>query len=838
MAKNLVIVESPAKARTINKYLGADYTVMASVGHIKDLPEKELGVDIENDFKPTYVVIPDSIKKNNKKILAALKKAAAAAQAIYLAADPDREGEAICHHLKEELVGARNTKPVYRVLCNEITRDAVREAFAHPGQIDLRKYEAQQARRILDRLVGYLVSPLLWKKVKRGLSAGRVQSVALRLIVEREREIQKFIPTEYWTIHATLSAALPPPFSATLIRIGDKSIKTTHFEEPEKPSERHIKTDADAREIIAALTGTDFVVAAVETKEKKRNPPPPFTTSKLQQEASRRLRFPVRKTMSLAQKLYEGVELGAEGSVGLITYMRTDSTRVSQSALIQVRRFIADRFGQDFLPAEPNLYRSKKDAQDAHEAIRPTAVERTPESVAPYLSRDELALYKLIWQRFVASQMKPALFDQTIIDIQAGECLFRATGSVLKSAGFLTVYEDGREESEEKPDTGDNGATAILPAVEVGEKLAVHEIVPQQHFTQPPPRYTEATLVKALEENGIGRPSTYAQILSIIQDRDYVEKVQGKFRPTELGALVCDLLVEHFTDIFNVEYTAEMEEKLDKVEEGRVKWVKVLKDFYRKFAADLTRAEREMENVKAGVATEQQCPQCGTLLLKKIGRYGPYLKCPSCGATRRTAEAEAQVQAQIADAESQFGEIKCHRCGRPMAVKRGRFGPFLACTGYPECRTTRRIKKDGQLSAPDRPLDESCPQCGAELVLKQGPYGEYIACSRRPECSYVQQEKLGIPCPLTPCRGELVVKRSRRGRTFYGCTNYPTCSFTVWDKPVNTACPRCGAGFVLEKVSKREGIIHYCYRPDCTYREVIGAAESVAELQSVGVGDP
>lgn len=834
MAKNLVIVESPAKARTINKYLGADYKVMASVGHIKDLPEKELGVDIQNGFKPTYVVIPDSIKKNNRKILAELKKAAAAAEAIYLAADPDREGEAICQHLKEELVGTRNTKPVYRVLCNEITRAAVLEAFAHPGQIDLRKYEAQQARRILDRLVGYLVSPLLWRKVKRGLSAGRVQSVALRLIVEREREIQKFVPTEYWTIHATLSAALPPPVVANLIRIGDKTVKTGNFDEPEKPTERHIKTEAEARDIIAALAGADFIVASVETREKKRNPPPPFTTSKLQQEASRRLRFPVKKTMSLAQKLYEGVELGAEGSVGLITYMRTDSTRVSSTALEQVRRFIAEHFGQDVLPAEPNLYRSKKDAQDAHEAIRPTSVERTPESVAPYLSRDELALYKLIWQRFVASQMKPAVFDQTIVDIQAGDCIFRATGSVLKFAGFLTVYEEVREESEEN---NGEATAAVLPPLEVGERLTVQEIVPERHFTQPPPRYTEATLVKALEENGIGRPSTYAQILSIIQDRDYVEKVQGKFRPTELGTLVCDLLVEHFTDIFNVQYTAEMEEELDKIEEGQVKWVKVLRDFYRKFAADLKRAEREMENVKAGVATEEKCPQCGALLLKKVGRYGPYLKCPSCGATRRTAEAEAEVQAQIADAENQFGEIKCERCGRPMAIKRGRFGQFLACTGYPECRTTRRIKKDGQLSAPDRPLDQTCPECGAHLVLKQGPYGEYIACSRRPDCSYIQQEKLGIPCPLTPCRGELVVKRSRRGRIFYGCNNYPTCSFTVWDKPVKKECPRCGAGFVLEKVSKREGIIHSCYRQECTYREVIGSVETVAEPRPAVVGE-
>ncbi|GBC83234.1 DNA topoisomerase 1 [bacterium HR10] len=814
MAKKLVIVESPAKAKTINKYLGRDFTVMASVGHIKDLPEKELGVDIENDFRPTYVIIPDEIKKNNRRILTELKRAAREAEAIYLAADPDREGEAICQHLKEELVGPREKKPVYRVLFHEITPQAVRAAFRQPGEIDRNKVEAQQARRILDRLVGYLVSPLLWKKVRRGLSAGRVQSVALRLIVEREREIEQFVPTEYWTIRARLSAAEPPPFVAQLVRIGERSIKTSAFDEGVRPNEWHIRTEAEARALIERLAASEFLVTAVETKEKKRNPAPPFTTSKLQQEAARRLRFSVKKTMNIAQKLYEGVELGPEGSVGLITYMRTDSTRISDAALAEVRRFIAEQYGSAFLPEEPHVYRTKKDAQDAHEAIRPTSVFRTPEQVAPYLSRDELALYKLIWQRFVASQMKPALFDQTVIEIQAGEFGLRATGSVLTFPGFLTVYEEAKEEKEGEED---EDAAATLPKVTVGERLTLLQLLPEQHFTQPPPRYTEASLVKALEENGIGRPSTYAQILSIIQDRDYVQKVQGRFKPTELGRLVCDLLVENFTDIFDVEYTAAMEEELDKVEEGRVSWVTVLKDFYQKFAADLARAEQQMEDVRKGVETDRACPQCGALMVKKVGRYGPFLACPSCGATQNLSEEET--------------EVICDKCGRKMVRRRSRFGQFLACSGYPECTNTRRIGRDGQLAAPDRVLEEACPECGAPLLLRQGPYGEYIACSRRPACSYVKVETLGIPCPRPDCRGELVVRRSRRGRLFYGCSAYPDCTFTVWDRPVNRACPQCGSPFVLEKVTRRDGRIHYCHRQECSYREAVPheeIAESVA----------
>lgn len=828
MAKKLVVVESPAKARTINKYLGPDYQVMASIGHIKDLPVNEMGVDIEHDFAPTYEIIPDSKKRNNKKILRQLKEAAAQAEAIYLAADPDREGEAICQHLKEELVGPREKKPVYRVQFNEITKQAVQQAFARPGQIDQRRVDAQQARRVLDRLVGYQVSPLLWKKVRRGLSAGRVQSVALRLVVEREREIQAFTPTEYWTLKANLSALLPPPFEARLVggRTADGqtwTLKTGDFDKPLKKTEVHIATEAQMQDIVAAVRTAAFTVMSVETKEKKRSPVPPFITSKLQQEASRKLRFPVSKTMKIAQKLYEGVDIGEEGTVGLITYMRTDSTRVSQGALDEVRDFVLRHYGQDYLPQTPNIYRSKPGAQEAHEAIRPTSVARTPESLKNYLSKEELALYQLIWQRFVASQMKPAVFDQTTIDIDAGGYLFRATGSVLKFSGFLAVYEEGKDEKIEE----DEEQAVSLPPVAPGQRLTLNELKPEQHFTTPPPRYTEATLVKALEENGIGRPSTYAQILSIIQDRAYVEKVKNQFKPTELGMVVNDLLVDSFDDLFNVQYTARLEEELDQVEEGRLPWVQAIREFYEKFEKDLKRAERKMDNLKQGVASDQTCHECGSPMLLKIGRYGYYLACTNaaCGATRKAAEAEEEGE----PVENQFGEVTCHHCGRPMTVKRGRWGEFLACTGYPECKTTRRIKKDGQLAATDKLLEETCPECGSPLMLKHGPFGEYVGCSRRPECSYIKQERLGIACPRTTCKGELVRRRSRRGNIFYGCNAYPQCDFTVWDKPVPTPCPQCGAAFLLEKVTKKAELIRYCHSTECNYRQVVGVAAQPVE---------
>ncbi|HKN84218.1 MAG TPA: type I DNA topoisomerase, partial [Pyrinomonadaceae bacterium] len=548
MTKNLVIVESPAKAKTINKYLGKDYVVKASIGHIKDLPSKGLGVDVEHNFEPTYELIPDSKKRNNKKIVADLKKAAKEADAIYLAADPDREGEAICQHLAEEIVPKRPAKPAYRVMFNEITKRAVNDAFEHPRQIDEKLVDAQQARRVLDRLVGYKVSPLLCRTIGGRLSAGRVQSVALRMVVEREREIERFVKTEYWTIGANLSAKLPPAFDARLFKIDDQTVKTSGFDQDLKKNEILVNEQAKADEIVAEAQKQSFVVGDVTTKERKRNPVPPFITSKLQQEASRKLGFAVKKTMMLAQKLYEGVELGAEGSVGLITYMRTDSTRVSDAALGEVRDYIGGQYGSEYLPSKAVHYRSKKDAQDAHEAIRPSEVSRTPDALAKYLKPEELKLYRLIWQRFVASQMMPAVFDQTTIDIQAGRFVFRATGSVQKFDGFLKIYQEGRDEKTED----DDEAERTLPLVEKGETLKLNSVTPEQHFTEPPPRYTEATLVKALEEKGIGRPSTYAAIMSTIQEREYVEKVQGRFHPTALGKTVNDLLIDGgFDDLFN-----------------------------------------------------------------------------------------------------------------------------------------------------------------------------------------------------------------------------------------------------------------------------------------------
>jgi DNA topoisomerase-1 len=800
MAKALVVVESPSKAKTINKYLGSEYKVMASVGHIKDLPKNHIGIDFENDFEPTYEIIP-----GKEKILRQLKEAARGVDTIYVATDPDREGEAIGWHVKEELEGrGKNRKKVLRVLFNEITRQAIEESFRRPTSIDRRLVEAQQARRLLDRIVGYQVSPLLWEKVKRGLSAGRVQSVALRLIVEREREIQSFVPTEYWTIVANLSANLPPTFDARLIRIDQKTVKTSNFGEDLKKNEIHIRNREEADQIVSDLGRQRFVVASVTTKEKRRNPVPPFTTPKLQQEAARKLRFSVKKTMQIAQRLYEGVEIGREGLVGLITYMRTDSTRVAESALEEARKLIASEFGPDYLPEKPIQYKSKKGAQDAHEAIRPTSVFRTPESVAPFLQKDELALYKLIWQRFLASQMVPALFDQTTIDIKAGDrYLLRATGSVLKFDGFLRVYEEGKDEKDEE----DAELLTRLPPVREGEVLSLNKLTPEQHFTEPPPRYTEATLVKALEEKGIGRPSTYAQIMSIIQDRQYVARRDGRFVPTELGMIVNDLLVEHFDDLFNVEYTARMEEELDEIEEGRRRWTEALREFYEKFAKDLERARLQMRDLKRQeIETSEVCEKCGSGMVIKFGRYGQFLACsnyPECKATRDlTTEPAAPEQ-------------KCENCGRPMVLRRGRYGQFLACSGYPECKTTRKLQ-DGRLAAPDVALEELCPQCGKHLVRKQGRFGEFTACSNYPTCKYVKQEAVGVICPQ--CGGQIVARRGR-SKKFYGCSNYPDCNFVLWDKPIAEACPKCGARFLVERLRKGGARLKLCIAEGCDYKQ-------------------
>lgn len=831
MAKNLVIVESPAKAKTINKYLGKDYLVKASIGHIKDLPTKSLGVDIEHDFEPTYEVIPDTRKRNNKKIVAELKKAAKEAEAVYLAADPDREGEAICQHLAEEIVPKKPAKPAFRVMFNEITKRAVNEAFEHPKQIDANLVDAQQARRVLDRLVGYQVSPLLCRAIGGRLSAGRVQTVALRMVVEREREIEKFIKTEYWTIAANLAAKLPPVFDARLLKVGEQTVKTSGFDEELKKNEIVIGNEAAAVDIVAEAEKQTFIVNDVTTKERKRNPVPPFITSKLQQEASRKLSFAVKKTMMIAQQLYEGVELGAEGSVGLITYMRTDSTRVSDTALGEVRDFVNQQYGSAYLPEKAVHYRSKKDAQDAHEAIRPTDVTRTPDAMAKYLNKEQLKLYRLIWQRFVASQMMPALFDQTTIDIQAGRFIFRATGSVQKFDGFLKLYQEGRDEKTEE----DDEAERSLPRVAKGEVLELKKITPEQHFTEPPPRYTEATLVKALEEKGIGRPSTYAAIMSTIQEREYVEKRESRFHPTALGKTVNDFLIEGgFDDLFNETYTARMEEELDEIEEGKLKWTAALREFYKKFSQDLEAFKKYSKEKKVqSIPTDEICENCGSPMVIKFGRYGQFLACtryPECRTTRELAkpagtngsdgdksvsdEAKATANGEASEEEPEA----CELCGKPMALKRGRFGQFLGCTGYPECRNIRKISKSGTVAPPPVPLDEKCPVDGAQLVKRFGRFGEFVSCSNYPKCKYIKQEMIGVKCPRPGCGGEIVVKKSKRGKVFYGCANYPKCETVFWDRPVEGKCPQCSSAFLLEKITKKQGTSRYCANEGCGYR--------------------
>ncbi|MCU1268671.1 MAG: topoisomerase [Acidobacteria bacterium] len=817
MAKNLVIVESPAKAKTINKYLGKDYLVKASIGHIKDLPSKALGVDVDNDFEPTYEVIPDLKKRNNKKIVAELKKAAKEADAIYLAADPDREGEAICQHLAEEIVPKRPAKPTFRVMFNEITKRAVNAAFDHPMQIDTNMVDAQQARRVLDRLVGYKVSPLLCKAIGGRLSAGRVQSAALRMVVDREREILAFIKTEYWTVTANLAASLPPAFDARLFKVGEQTVKTGGFDDEVKKTEILIGNETTAGEIVSEAEKQTFVVSEVATKERKRNPVPPFITSKLQQEAARKLGFAVKRTMMIAQKLYEGVELGAEGSVGLITYMRTDSTRVSDTALAEARDFISAQYGPPYLPEKAIHYRSKKDAQDAHEAIRPTDVARTPDSLAQYLGKDELRLYRLIWQRFVASQMTPALFDQTTIDIAAGRFIFRATGSVQKFDGFLKLYQEGRDEKAEEEDEAERS----LPRVTKGETLDLKKIAPEQHFTEPPPRFTEATLVKALEEKGIGRPSTYAAIMTTIQDREYVEKLESRFHPTALGMTVNDVLVEGgFGDLFNETYTARMEEELDEIEEGKLKWTDALHEFYDKFSLDLELFKTYTKERKGRqIPTEEVCLKCGAPgMVQMAGRFGQYLKCLQCDATRdAAAKTAANGDGAGGDTEEAAEPEACELCGKPMQLKRGRFGPFLGCTGYPECRNIRKISKSGVVAPAPVPLDEKCPVDDAQLVKRFGRFGEFISCSNYPKCKYIKQETTGVSCPRPGCVGELVVKKSRRGKIFYSCSQYPDCDVVYWDKPVIEACPKCAAPFLLEKTTKKLGTFRYCAKEGCGY---------------------
>jgi DNA topoisomerase-1 len=799
MAKALVVVESPAKAKTINKYLGRDYRVVASMGHIRDLPKNRLGVDVERAFDTDFEPIPA-----RKKVIKELKDAAKGVSDIYVATDPDREGEAIGWDVAEELSG--KGRKIHRLMFNEITRKGVLSALDRPGRLDDRMLNAQRARRVLDRLVGYKISPLLWDKVRRGLSAGRVQSVALKLICDREGEIERFQSEEYWNVFARVSAALPPEFEARLVKARGETAR--------------VRTAEEASAITADLERAEFSVGSVTTRERRRQAPPPFITSKLQQAS----RFPVKKTMLVAQQLYEGIELPGEGAVGLITYMRTDSTRVSDVALNEVRAYIATKFGPDYLPANPVKHRVKASAQDAHEAIRPTSMEYDPDRIRRHLTADQFTLYRLIWNRFVASQMPPAVFDETTVDVTAGDYLLRVKGSVPRFAGWLAVYGAGTEEPEGEADNGaaagDAGAaeaeegstSATLPPMAEGDRLERKAIRSEQKFTQPPARYSEATLVKALEENGIGRPSTYASIIGVLQTREYVHKLEGRFRPTLLGRLlVTDLLSPSFDDILDPEYTAKMEEQLDEIEQGRADYQGTLSSFYDKFQKDLARAEDQMPDYKRGVEADERCDKCGSPMLTKVGKFGPFLACsayPDCENTRELEPADAATDLEEA----------CENCGKPMVVKRGRFGQFLACSGYPDCRTTRKIieTKQGRSAArPDRVLDETCPRCGSALVVKHGRFGEFTACSSYPKCRYVKLQSTGVLCPVDG--GDIVERKSRRGKVFYGCANYPDCDFTLWNRPVPASCPECGARFLVEKITKKHGRRLVCHVETCDY---------------------
>ncbi len=747
--KKILLVESPTKVNTIKKFLDNNFKVMATKGHIKDLPKSKLGVDIENNFTPTYIVM-----KDKKKILSEIKKEAEKAEAIYIGTDPDREGEAIGYHIADEIC-KKEEKKVYRVLFNEITQNAVLNAIKSPKEINKNLVYAQQARRILDRLVGYKISPMLWKVIRRGLSAGRVQSVALKLIVERQREIDNFKPEEYWQIKARLKGSSDSEFEAMLTEKNNEKIK--------------IKTKEESENIINELKTQDFIVTEVIKKERIRKALPPFITSTLQQEASRKFKYTAQKTMMIAQQLYEGIDIKGEGQIGLITYMRTDSLRVSSDAQKSTLEFIRTKYGEKYVPDTPNFYKSKKSAQDAHEAIRPTSINREPEKIKDSLTPEQYKIYSLIYKRFLASQMTPAIYDDTKVKIAAGIYGFSATGSILKFDGFLKVYDIIVENEENKEDSDiekkENGKQKNLPELYKGEKLILLELINTQHFTQPPPFYTDASLVKILEEKDIGRPSTYAPIIATLIYRKYVIRENGKFIPTELGILVNDILEKHFPEIINVEFTAKMEDNLDAVEEGMVEWHQLLKDFYTEFEKTLEKAKPFMEDIKKNL-------------------------------------------------EGETGE-KCELCGGKMIVKWGRHGKFISCENYPKCKNAKSLNPEKR---EEEKIDEKCPKCGSDLVVKFGPFGKFIACSKYPECKYTKNviNKIGIQCP--ECGGDIIERTTKKRRKFYGCSNYPKCKFMVWDKPVNEKCPECGAALLFEK-RKKDSVIIYCNK--CNYKKQV-----------------
>ncbi|MDH4197304.1 MAG: type I DNA topoisomerase [Candidatus Aminicenantes bacterium] len=754
MQKSLVIVESPAKAKTVNRYLGSQYIVKASMGHVRDLPKTKLGVDIAKDFEPTYQVIPDK-----KKVVEELRHIAGESERVILAADPDREGEAISWHLSQLI--AKENPHIFRAVFDEITEEGIQKAFARLGELDKNMIEAQQTRRILDRLMGYLISPLLWKKIGKGLSAGRVQSVALRLIVDREREIKAFVPEEYWTIAARLEAQAPPPFKASLTKIDGKKTK--------------VRDAAQAQEVVAACRETPFILERVKVQEKRKSPAPPYITSTLQQDAFRVLRNPVKKTMFVAQKLYEGLPVGDLGPTGLITYMRTDSFRIAEEAQAAARKHITQTFGPEYLPAKPNVYKNKKKAQDAHEAIRPAHLDFPPERVKPFLKKEEFDLYRLIWNRFVASQMAPAVVEETEFDIRSGRYGFMAKGAVIRFKGFLAALPGAnggltpkKAEPEREPGVGaENGdeeaAAGTLPPAKEGETLKLLDLESKQKFTEPPPRYTEGTLVKELEARGIGRPSTYQPTLATLQTRKYVLKEEGRFVPTEVGIYVTDFLVKHFHELLEYKFTAHMEDELDEIGDGERGRLEALREFYGVLDGYLKAGEGVESVKKNGIPVDEKCP----------------------------------------------------KCGKDLVIKEGRFGRFKACSGYPDCKFRESlVKKETKM------LDEKCPECGSPLVLKRGRYGAFVACSSYPKCKYIKKERqdTGIACPLE-CGGTLLRRKTKRGKFFYGCSSYPKCKFASWDEPVVQACPQCGRKVIFRKSLLRGEPYLYCKNEKCTYKE-------------------
>ncbi len=799
--KKLLIVESPAKAKTIKKYLGPGFEVKASVGHIRDLPVSNLGVDVENGFAPTYVT-----SKGKEKVISELRKAAAEAEEIYLAPDPDREGEAIAWHIREALRGKKTEgKRFHRVLFNEITKEAVNKALENPLPVNQDRFESQQARRILDRLVGYNISPLLWDKVKRGLSAGRVQSVALRMIVDRERAIMAFKPQEYWSLTALLEGSAPPPFEAKLVKVGRKKAELADQEQTEQ--------------VVAAIRGRTWIVDKITRRRLKPKPAPPYITSTLQQDSFNRLGFPAAKTMALAQQLYEGIELGDQGSVGLITYMRTDSTRIADQAQEEARDYIAKHFEEGnkpeteekftYLPKTPPAYKSPKRAQEAHEAVRPTSAFRDMGRVRRFLTPDQARLYDLIWKRFMASQMAPAQVDQTSADINVAGHTFRAGGSILRFDGYRRVFQT--EKSEQK----------ILPDLKEGQELKEKGLDPKQHFTQPPPRYTDASLVKELEEKGIGRPSTYASILSVLQNKSYAQRDKGRFAPTELGMVVTDLLVQSFPDLLNETFTAQMETDLDKVEEGRAGWRETLEGFYEPFNQTLAQAKTSMADLKRkGLPTDIKCPACGSEMVIKLGKNGQFLACSAYPECKTTSDFERDEDGRIVPETQEMVDQKCPSCGKPMVKKSGRYGKFLACSGYPECQTTMPLE-NGEEKPPEEPTDEICDKCGAPMVIKATRGGgRFLACSAYPKCKNAKGIPTGVDCPEEGCPGHLVERASKRGKIFYGCSEYPKCDYVVWNKPVNKPCPACGHPHLVRKDLKK-GSVLACPKRNCRFSEPV-----------------